>query len=392
MSDHPTRTVPTDKSAATPPTGDSTGLDPNLPASPATAPVPPPGYEFADEIGRGGMGVVYRARDTRLSRDVAVKVLQDRYAPGSPAARRFVEEARITGQLQHPGIPPVHEVGALADGRPFLAMKLIKGRTLADQLADGQAERGALIAAFEQVCQAVAYAHNHGVIHRDLKPSNVMVGAFGEVQVMGWGVAKFRTDARVESVEATTATTLHDPRGEWDTDVRTRTGSFLGTPAYMSPEQAIGAIDQFDARSDVFGLGGILCAILTGQPPYVAADAESTRQLAARARLEDAFTRLEGCGAEPELEALCRRCLSPEKSDRPRTPGRWRRRRPCERRPTSGRGRRNWTGRGPRPRPESSASAGGCNSHWRRRSGCCWPAAGRSPGGRIGRRTPVGSN
>ncbi|HET6573568.1 MAG TPA: serine/threonine-protein kinase [Fimbriiglobus sp.] len=175
---------------------------------------------------------------------------------------------------------------------------------------------------FEQVCQAVGYAHAHHVIHRDLKPANVMVGAFGEVQVMDWGLAKVLANREVEppdaDPDATLGTEVRSTRGA---DAATQAGSLLGTPAYMPPEQAIGAVDQIDTRSDVFGLGGILCVILTGQPPYVAADAESTRQLAARARLEDAFTRLEGCGAEPELEALCKRCLSAEKSDRPRDAG-----------------------------------------------------------------------
>src|SRR5215471_15397453 len=153
----------------------------------------PPGYELMDEVGRGGMGVVYRARDTALSRDVAVKLLSDRFPAASPAARRFLSEARITGQLQHPGIPAVHQVGTLADGRPFLAMKLIKGSTLEAllrQRPDPATDRGRLLAAFEAVCQAVGYAHAHRVIHRDLKPANVMVGAFGEVQVMDWGLAK----------------------------------------------------------------------------------------------------------------------------------------------------------------------------------------------------------
>ena len=152
----------------------------------STPPASPPGYELCDEIGHGGMGVVYRARDTALDRDVAVKLLSQRYPADSPAAQRFLSEARITGQLQHPGIPAVHQVGILADGRPFLAMKLIKGSTLEtilEQRPDLSAERGRLLAIFEAVCQAVGYAHAHRVIHRDLKPANVMVGAFGEVTI-----------------------------------------------------------------------------------------------------------------------------------------------------------------------------------------------------------------
>jgi tetratricopeptide (TPR) repeat protein len=266
------------------------------------------------------MGVVYRAHDASLNRDVAVKLLQSHYAPTGFAARRFLDEARITGQLQHPGIPPVHQVGTAPDGRPFIAMKLIKGDTLADLLAAGRLNRGEQLAVFEQVCQAVAYAHSRGVIHRDLKPQNVMVGAFAEVQVMDWGLAKFRAAARLETLEASTASTFYDPRDE-DESLRTRAGEFLGTPAFMPPEQAIGAIDEIDERSDVFGLGAVLCNLLTGAPPFVADNAESTRQLAAQGKLAPAFARLDSCTAEPELIALCKRCLAAEKADRPADAG-----------------------------------------------------------------------
>ena len=166
----------------------------------AVTPVPPaadlpqvPGYELFGEIGRGGMGVVYRARDLALDRDVAVKVLQDRYPADSPVARRFVDEARITGQLQHPGVPPVYQVGTLPDGRPFLAMKLIKGHTLAALLGDRPdpaADRGRFVAGLRAGLPGGRLRPPHRVIHRDLKPANVMVGAFGEVQVMDWGLAK----------------------------------------------------------------------------------------------------------------------------------------------------------------------------------------------------------
>src|SRR5262249_29431356 len=159
--------------------------------------------------GEGGMGVVYRARDRALSRVVAVKLLHPRFPPGSPASRRFVEEAIITGQLQHPGVPAVYHVGALPDGRPFLAIKLIKGDTLADRLKSAvPVDR---LAVCEAVAQAVGYAHAHGVIHRDLKPANVMVGSYGEVQVMDWGLAKVLAErprggsAPLDDPEATTA-------------------------------------------------------------------------------------------------------------------------------------------------------------------------------------------
>jgi serine/threonine protein kinase len=283
---------------------------------------------LGEEIAQGGMGVVYRARDAVFGREVAVKVLWERFGSGSAAARRFADEARITGQLQHPAIPPVHDLGTLSDGRPFMAMKLIKGETLADRLgarSDPGHDRGYFVAVFEQVCQAVAYAHARDVIHRDLKPSNVMVGNFGEVQVMDWGLAKVLIPSAVPGAapgadseptgDTKPGTAIRSMRE--DEGALTQAGSVLGTPAFMPPEQAIGAVDQIDVRSDVFGLGGILCAVLTGQPPFVAETAESTRQAAAKGKVGDAFARLDGCGAEPALVALCKRCLSPEKEHRP---------------------------------------------------------------------------
>jgi tetratricopeptide (TPR) repeat protein len=266
------------------------------------------------------MGVVYAARDLVLDRDIGLKTLRQSPPSGSPLARRFREEARITGQLQHPGIPPVHDLGALADGRPFLAMKLIKGRTLADLLGERPGpshDRARFVAVFEQICQAVGYAHAHQVIHRDLKPANVMVGAFGEVQVMDWGLAKVLTEGRSAGPgpEEAPGTEIRSVR---DAGEVTQAGAVVGTPAFMPREQAIGAVDRVDARSDVFGLGAVLCTILTGEPPYVAPSGEAARQMAAVALLDGAFARLDACGAEPELVALCKRCLAAEKADRPR--------------------------------------------------------------------------
>jgi tetratricopeptide (TPR) repeat protein len=284
-------------------------------------------YVLGAEIACGGMGVVYRATDTAFGREVAVKVLRDRYAPDSGTARRFADEARITGQLQHPGIPPAHDLGVLPDGRPFLAMKLIKGATL-DQLLKGRpnpaADRGRFVAVFEQVCQAIAYAHAHGVIHRDLKPSNVMVGSFGEVQVMDWGLAKVLAAREPEGSRdpEETQALATEIRGLRDADrAATQAGSVLGTPAFMPPEQALGAVGKIDARSDVFGLGAILAVILTGKPPFAASSAETSRIRAAQGKLEDCFARLDASGADPELIALCRRCLSPEQADRPADAG-----------------------------------------------------------------------
>jgi tetratricopeptide (TPR) repeat protein/tRNA A-37 threonylcarbamoyl transferase component Bud32 len=287
-------------------------------------------YTLRGEIARGGMGVIWRATDTALGREVAVKVLQEKYAPDSAAARRFTAEARITAQLQHPAIPPVHDCGSLSDGRPFLAMKLIKGRTLEDllrQRGDPSAEHGRFLAVFEQVCQAVAYAHAHRVIHRDLKPGNVMVGGFGEVQVMDWGLAKVLTDAAAPAVpegdlgETVAGTQIRGSDADSSPDSPTQAGSILGTLAFMPPEQAAGEVGKVDPRSDVFGLGAILAVILTGQPPYTGPDAEAVRVMAIRGDLAACLARLDGCGAEPDLVALCKRCLAFAPAERPRDAG-----------------------------------------------------------------------
>jgi tetratricopeptide (TPR) repeat protein/tRNA A-37 threonylcarbamoyl transferase component Bud32 len=283
-------------------------------------------YQLQGEIARGGMGIIYRATDTVLGREVAVKVLQEKYTPESVAAVRFFGEARITGQLQHPSIPPVHDLGTLADGRPFLAMKLIKGQTLEELLKAGfdpSAERGRFVAAFEQICQALAYAHSRGVIHRDLKPSNVMVGAFGEIQVMDWGLAKVLGDESQANVDALSAehTRASTRQSAAESGSQTQDGSLVGTPAFIAPEQAVGQVERVNERSDVFGLGAILAVILTGEPPYVGETFESVRVQAVRGKLEDCFARLDASGAEPELVALAKKCLAYEPADRPKDAG-----------------------------------------------------------------------
>jgi serine/threonine protein kinase len=235
---------------------------------------------------------------------VAVKLLPEQYPADSPAAGRFLGEARITGQLQHPGIPAVHQVGTLAGDRPLLAMKLIKGCTLEailKQRTDPSAQRGRLLAVFEAVCQAVGYAHAHRVIHRDLKPANVMVGAFGEVQVMDWGLAKVLGEetpatAAALAMEQTRTWTQVSPTPEFGS--HTQAGSLLGTPAFAPPEQLGGEIDKVGTRADVFGLGAIRAVILTGKPPYVGETAESVRVLALRGKLDDCFARLDACGTD----------------------------------------------------------------------------------------------
>jgi serine/threonine protein kinase len=276
-------------------------------------------YRLIEEIARGGMGVIYRARDLVLDRDVGVKTVGTLVPADSPRLRRFRDEAHITGQLQHPAIPPVHDLGVLPDGRPFLAMKLIKGRALdviLRERTDPSADRGRLIAVFEQVCQAVAYAHSQGVIHRDLKPANMMVGSFGEVQVMDWGLVRqqkgWGSDAGSVAPDVLVAR---------DAASETRAGSVIGTPSYMPPEQARGEVDRHDRRSDVFGLGAILCVILTGHPPFEGTNEGHAVALAATGDVSAAFARLDGCEEDPELVALCKSCLDPQPDCRPADAG-----------------------------------------------------------------------
>jgi serine/threonine-protein kinase len=286
-----------------------------MPSPPPTPPVLRLGrYEVLEEIARGGNGVVLRAYDPDLKRDLALKALREEYSGRPDLVRRFVEEAQVTAQLQHPGVPPVHEVGELPDRRPFFAMKLIPGRTLAELLR-GRSDPGQdlprFLQAFEQIAQTVAYAHSRGVLHRDLKPRNVMVGGFGEVQVMDWGLAKV-----LPQDEAVVGHQIRTTRTEDPSD-RTLPGAVQGTLAYMAPEQAHGDQEAIDRRADVFGLGAILCEILTGTPPYTGTQSREVYQQALRADLTAALARLDGCGADPELTALARDCLQASPDDRP---------------------------------------------------------------------------
>ncbi len=286
-------------------------------------------YQLQGEIARGGMGAVLRGRDVDLGRDLAVKVLLEKYAERPEVVRRFIEEAQIGGQLQHPGVVPVYDIGHFGD-RPFFTMKLVKGQTLAaclSQRKEPSEDLPNLLNIALKVAQTLAYAHAKGVIHRDLKPTNIMVGAFGEVQVMDWGLAKVLQErgpadegqASWEQQRPEDGTVIRTTRsGSAGSRTDTEAGTLLGTPAYMPPEQANGDAALLDRRADVFGLGSILCEILTGQPPYVGRSAEEVLRMAANGDLADAYARLASCGADAELITLTRSCLAWEACDRPR--------------------------------------------------------------------------
>jgi serine/threonine-protein kinase len=251
-----------------------------------------------EEIGHGGMGSVVRGRDPTLGRELAVKALLEKHRGNTELTSRLLEEAQITGQLQHPGVVPVYELGRFDDNRPFFTMKLVKGQTLAtllDQRLNPRDNLPRFLTIFEQICQTMAYAHAHGVIHRDLKPSNVMVGGFGEVQVMDWGLVKVLSGGARSEETLPPAKELTQIRtvqvGSQANDQRAGTLFGMGTYGYMPPEQALGETDQIDQRADVFALGAILCVILTGQPPFVGT-AEEVRRQTSRGDLRTAFARL----------------------------------------------------------------------------------------------------
>ncbi len=264
------------------------------------------GRAVVDLIGRGGVGLVYRVADRQLGRELAVKILSRRHADEPEMVARFAAEAKICAQLQHPGIVPIHEAGVLADGRPYFTMKVVEGDTLVDLLAaraEPFANWRSLLPVFAKICQTLAFVHAQGVVHGDLKPSNVMVGAFGEVQVMDWGFAR--------AIDPEVAARLPAGAGQGGAV------HILGTPAYMAPEQARGDEAAITSRTDVFGLGAILCEILTGRPPYSGETRSATYLQATQCQQDDARAALQACDADASLVDLAMRCLNPDPGARP---------------------------------------------------------------------------
>jgi PAS domain S-box-containing protein len=268
----------------------------------------------------GGIGRVWLARDVALGRDVALKELRPERAGQAALGARFLQEARITGQLEHPGIIPVYELGrGRDDQQPFYTMRFVKGRTLSeaahayheDRLA-GRAdalELPALLSAFVTVCNTVAYAHSRGVIHRDLKGQNVILGDFGEVVVLDWGLAKLV--GRPEGEPPARSVMLDDVDAASGYTIQ---GQALGTPAYMSPEQSAGRLDLIDRRTDVYGLGAILYEVLTGAPPFTGT---STEEVLRKVREEEPGPPRQLWPEVPSaLEALCLRALAKRPADR----------------------------------------------------------------------------
>jgi serine/threonine-protein kinase len=269
-------------------------------------------YKLARLHAKGGIGQVWLARDETLGREVALKELRPERA-ASPAVRaRFLEEAKITGQLEHPGIVPVYELTPPSDHRrPFYTMRFVRGRTLAAAVNDYHRRRAAgqagavefrgLLQALVGVGNAVAYAHSRGVLHRDLKPQNVVLGDFGEVIVLDWGLAKL-VDRPEETLTPAVAVEHSEGRAE------TVAGQALGTPAYMAPEQAEGRWDRVDRRSDVYGLGAILYEVLAGRPPFEGPDTADVLRKVAEESPER--PRQHNPEAPHALEAVCLKALA----------------------------------------------------------------------------------
>ena len=265
-------------------------LDPVTPPSGSTT-VPAPQLALTEVLGVGGMGIVYRAHQTELGRPIAYKRLID--APSEEMRARFVREARLTAQLDHPNIVPVHLLDPGSDGAPSgYAMKLVEGRTLADLISEAreQVRRGeplddehaleARLEHFLKVCDAIAFAHDRGIIHRDLKPANVMIGPFGAVYVMDWGIARPIGPSAVAAGDAS-ADAPWTPGAEGDGQL-TRYGALIGSPRYMSPEQALGKNDELDARSDQYALGLLLHELIALAPAVSAASELAAVEAATR--------------------------------------------------------------------------------------------------------------
>jgi formylglycine-generating enzyme required for sulfatase activity/serine/threonine protein kinase len=272
------------------------------------------GYRVLSPLASGGMGQVSLAEDRLLKRQVVIKEIREKLAGSQEARSRFVAEARITGQLEHPGVVPVYALGVDSHGHPFYAMRRVQGDTLKEAIANYHTQPSStklreLLRRFVAVCQTVAYAHARGVFHRDLKPSNVMLGDFGETLVLDWGLAKAAAGASPESTIGDLAEQMLEERLE-----ETLPGAEMGSPPYMSPEQAEGRAFAVGPAADIYALGAILYDILTGKPPY---SGESSADVIQKIRSTSPPKPSEiGAGVPRPLEAICLKAMARADTER----------------------------------------------------------------------------
>ncbi len=341
---------------------------------------------------RGGLGAVFVALDGELHREVALKQILEKHADDPVSRQRFIAEAEITGGLEHPGVVPVYGLGTDAGGRPYYAMRFIKGDSLKEAIARFhedealKAEPGRrslelrkLLRRFTDVCNAIDYAHSRGVIHRDIKPANIIVGKHGETLVVDWGLAKAIGRADPSVGEQTIAPSSSG-------SAETLPGSALGTPAYMSPEQARGDLDRLGPRSDVYGLGATLYCLLTGKPPFDGDDIGAILRSVQAGEFPP--PRQRDPSIDRALEAICKKAMALQPVDRYASPKvladdleRWMADEPvtaCASRcrgvagagqaqPNSGHGRFGGTG----GRPRWTGRGGNCTGAGQRRAASC---------------------
>lgn len=274
-------------------------------------------YIMGRKLGSGAIGQVIEATDEHLGRNVAIKILQDSGGIDRDRIARFIAEAQIIAQLEHPTIVPVHEIGRMPGGLPYFTMKQVRGQLLSEAInemrindkKDMKRYTNKLLRRFSSLCNGIAYAHSKGVVHRDLKPDNIMIGEYGEIQIMDWGLAKVMNESEVR--RASDVSTVRSSKS-----MSTLDGAIAGTPSYMSPEQARGELDRISPASDIFSLGLLLAEIVTLVRVFRSQESAITLRQVGRAGPIDITELNRKISVPKEIQAIIRKCTMPEPQDR----------------------------------------------------------------------------